>query len=165
MAVWRPYGQPGAFNDYDSIEVGNGGNDGLTVPEREAQLSLWALASSPLMLGTDLTHLSPTDRALLENTAVVAVDQDAIDAARVARTSTSQILAKTEKNGDVIVGLFNTGDTPKALETSPSSVGLSVSGAYDVDNLWSHQVATTPGPIGAEVPAHGVALLRVNAGR
>ncbi len=165
VAVWRPYGQPGAFNDYDSIEVGNGGNDGLTVPEREAQLSLWALASSPLMLGTDLTHLSPTDRALLENTAVVAVDQDAIDAARVARTSTSQILAKTEKNGDVIVGLFNTGDTPKALETSPSSVGLSVSGAYDVDNLWSHQVATTPGPIEAEVPAHGVALLRVNAGR
>ena len=83
VAAWRPYGRPGAFNDYDSIEVGNGDNDGLTLPERETQLSLWALASSPLILGTNLTHLNSTDLALLENTAVISVDQDAIDASRV----------------------------------------------------------------------------------
>src|SRR6185437_5845375 len=53
VANWQPYGGPGAFNDYDSIEVGNGANDGLTPDERETQLSLWALASSPLILGTD----------------------------------------------------------------------------------------------------------------
>ena len=40
-----PYGGPGGWNDYDSIEVGNGDNDGLTVPERETQLPLWPLAS------------------------------------------------------------------------------------------------------------------------
>ena len=92
VAKWRPYGEPGAFNDYDSIEVGNGQNDGLTVPERQAQLSLWALASSPLILGTDLTFLDATDLALLKNTAVIAVDQDAIDASRIAEASTSQNL-------------------------------------------------------------------------
>ncbi len=80
MADWRPYGGPGAFNDYDSIEVGNGANDGLTVAERQTQLSLWALASSPLILGTDLTNLDRADLALLDNTDVIAVDQDAIDA-------------------------------------------------------------------------------------
>ena len=32
VADWQPYGQPGGFNDYDSIEVGNGTKDGLTSP-------------------------------------------------------------------------------------------------------------------------------------
>jgi alpha-galactosidase len=40
VAAWAPYGHPGAFNDYDSIEIGNGAQDGLTPPERQAQLSL-----------------------------------------------------------------------------------------------------------------------------
>ncbi len=42
VAAWQPYGGPGAFNDYDSIEAGNGSNDGLTPAERQTQLSLWA---------------------------------------------------------------------------------------------------------------------------
>ena len=65
-ASWQPYGGPGGWNDYDSIEVGNGSNDGLTVAERQAQLSLWSLASAPLILGTDLTALDSGDLALLE---------------------------------------------------------------------------------------------------
>jgi hypothetical protein len=47
-------------------------------------MSLWALASSPLILGSDLTHLAAADLALLRNRSVVAVDQDAIDASRPA---------------------------------------------------------------------------------
>ena len=58
-ASWQPYGGPGGWNDYDSIEVGNGSNDGLTTPERQTQLSLWSLASAPLILGTDLTAWTP----------------------------------------------------------------------------------------------------------
>jgi hypothetical protein len=61
VARWQPDGEPGAFNDYDSIEVGNGSDDGLTYDERQTQLSLWSLASSPLILGTDLTNLNRTD--------------------------------------------------------------------------------------------------------
>ena len=37
VAEWQPYAGPGAFNDYDSIEVGNGSNDGLTPVERQTQ--------------------------------------------------------------------------------------------------------------------------------
>ncbi len=163
VAAWRPYGKPGAFNDYDSIEVGNGGNDGLSVPERETQLSLWALASSPLILGTDLTHLDPTDLDLLENTAVIAVDQDAVDASRVAETPTSQIFAKKEKSGDVIVGLFNTGGRTEAVGTSVAALGLAPSREYQVGNLWSNGTFMTAGPIEASVASHGVMLLRVSA--
>jgi hypothetical protein len=161
VAKWRPYGKPGAFNDYDSIEVGNGQNDGLTVPEREAQLSLWALASSPLILGTDLTFLDATDLALLKNTAVIAADQDAIDASRIEEASTSQIFSKTESGGEVVVGLFNTGRRTALVTTTASKLGMALCKAYEVDDLWSHKVSRSAGAIGADVLSRGVALYRV----
>jgi Alpha galactosidase A/Alpha-galactosidase, CBM13 domain/Alpha galactosidase C-terminal beta sandwich domain/NPCBM-associated, NEW3 domain of alpha-galactosidase len=162
VAAWQPYGGPGAFNDYDSIEVGNGSNDGLTLDERKTQLSLWALAASPLILGTDLTNLDPTDLALLKNTGVIAVDQDAIDASRLVNTPTQQIFAKTEKNGDVVAGLFNTSGAPEVISTSASALGLPSGTDYLLNDLWAHHATETTGTISVEVPAHGVALYRVS---
>ena len=128
VAAWQPYGGPGGFNDYDSLEVGNGANDGLTLDERMTQMSLWALAASPLILGTDLTSLDPTDLGLLKNTDVIAVDQDAIDASRVSSTATGQVFAKTEPDGNVIVGLFNTTTTPEVISTSAAILPADTSG-------------------------------------
>jgi len=161
VASWQPYGGPGAFNDYDSIEVGNGSNDGLTYDERQTQLSLWSLASSPLILGTDLTNLDKADLALLENRSVIAVDQDGIDASRLVSTSTEQIFAKTEKNGDVVVGLFNTSGAPENITTSASALGLASGTDYLLNDLWTHHQTETTGAITTTVKSHGVALLRV----
>jgi hypothetical protein len=161
VANWQPYGGPGGFNDYDSLEIGNGANDGLTVDERKTQMSLWSLAASPLILGTDLTNLDPTDLALLKNRDVLAVDQDAIDASRIVNGSTQQVFAKTEKNGDVIVGLFNTGGSTQVVSTTAAAVGLPAGSGYLLNDLWSHRLASSGGVIAADVPAHGVALYRV----
>jgi hypothetical protein len=162
VAAWQPYGGPGAYNDYDSIEVGNGSNDGLTYDERQTQLSLWSLASSPLILGTDLTHLDAADLALLKNRAVISVDQDGIDASRLTDTSTDQIFAKTEKNGDVVAGLFNTSGSAETITTSAAALGLPAGTDYLLDNLWTGKQTETTGVITAAVPSHGVALLRVS---
>jgi Alpha galactosidase A/NPCBM-associated, NEW3 domain of alpha-galactosidase/Alpha galactosidase C-terminal beta sandwich domain len=163
VAAWQPYGGPGAFNDYDSIEVGNGANDGLTPPQRQTQLSLWALASSPLILGTDLTHLNPLDLSYLKNKAVIAVDQDAIDASQIVNTSTEQVFAKIEKTGDVIVGLFNPTATPAVDSVAASAVGLPAAKGYLLDNLWTGQRSESGGTISATVPPDGVALFRATA--
>ncbi len=162
VASWQPYGGPGGFNDYDSIEVGNGSNDGLTVDERMTQMSLWALASSPFILGTDLTNLDQADLALLKNTDVIGVDQDAIDASRISGTSTSQVFTKKEPNGDAVVGLFNTSSTPETISTSASALGLPPGTDYAVKDLWTHQTTETTGAIGPNVAPHGVALYRVS---
>lgn len=162
VAQWQPYGGPGAFNDYDSTEVGNGSNDGLTYDERQTQLSLWSLAAAPLILGTDLTHLDRTDLGLLLNRGVIAVDQDGIDASRLVSTTSEQIFAKTEKNGDVVVGLFNTSGEPENVSTTAPTLGLKTSSSYLMDNLWTHHSTETAGTISADVPSHGVALLRVS---
>jgi hypothetical protein len=162
-ANWAPYGGPGGFNDYDSLEIGNGANDGLTPDERQTQMSLWSLASSPLILGTDLTHLDPTDLGLLHNTDVLSVDQDAISAKRIASDSASQVFAKTEKSGDVVVGLFNTGSAPRAVSTTVAALGLPAARDYSLSDLWSHKETESTGTIAADVPPHGVALYRVHA--
>lgn len=162
VAAWQPYGGPGGFNDYDSIEIGNGSNDGLTLPERQTQLSLWALAASPLILGTDLTSLDPTDLGLLKDRDVISVDQDAIDASRIADASAIRIFAKTEKNGDVVVGLFNVSGAPKVISTSASALAMKAGRDYLLTDLWTHRLTQTTGTISAEVPPHGVALFRIS---
>jgi hypothetical protein len=162
VANWQPYGGPGGFNDYDSIEVGNGAGDGLTLDERKTQMSLWAMGASPFILGTDLTNLDPTDLGLLTNTEVLAVDQDAIDASRIVNAGTQQVFTKTEPAGDVIVALFNTSTQPQVVSTTTATLGLPAGTDYFLRDLWTHQATETTGAISPNVPPHGVALYRVS---
>jgi hypothetical protein len=162
VAEWQPYAAPGGFNDYDSIEVGNGSNDGLTPVERQTQLSLWALGSSPFILGVDLTHLDALDLKYLKNTAVLAVDQDSIAAKRVVNIGTQQVFTKKEANGDVIVGLFNTGSEARTVSIRASAAGLAEKeGGYSLEDLWTGKMEKTGSSISATVPSHGVVLYRV----
>lgn len=165
VAKWQPYAGPGGFNDYDSIEVGNGKNNGTTPDERKTQLSLWSLGAAPLILGIDLRHLDPYDMTLLENKAVLAVDQDTIAAKRIVNKPTQQVFAKTEPNGDVIVGLFNTGEKSQTVSAEASAIGLSGNGSgYSLDDLWTgKKTKANGGTISATVPSHGVALYRIEA--
>jgi hypothetical protein len=182
LALWEPtYGgqQFDGYNDFDSVEVGNCNNavtsadsfgsvsypdgDGLTLAGRETVLSLWSLASSPLILGTDLTQLCQPDLRLLQNQAVLSVDQDGVDASMIVNGSTEQVVAKTEHGGDVVVGLFNTTTQSEVISTTASAIGLPASSHYLLDNLWAHSIAKSGSTISATVPAHGVAFFRVRA--
>lgn len=163
-AEWQPYAGPGGFNDYDAIEVGNGRNDGLTPTERQTQLSLWALASAPLILGVDLTHLDKLDLKYLKNTAVLAVNQDSIAAKRVLNAGNQQVFAKMEPNGDAIIGLFNTGAAAQNVSVEASAVGLPRNErGYSAQNLWTGKTEKVGGSISAIVPSHGVVLYRIKA--
>src|SRR5579872_23588 len=163
VAGWQAYAGPGGFNDYDSLEIGNGDNEGLTPVERQTQLSLWALGASPLILGIDLTHLDATDlQKYLKNSEVLAVDQDSIAAKRVLNSGSHQVFAKTEPNGDVIVGLFNTGAKAEEVSVPAATAGLpETKSGYSLHDLWTGETRKTSGNISAVVPSHGVVLYRV----
>ena len=137
IAQWQPYGGPGAFNDYDSIEFGDGSTiDGLSTTEGQSQYGLWAMAASPLLLGVDLTQLNSTEVADLKNPNIVAVDQDGIDARRIVSNVNQQAYAKTEQNGDVILGLFNfNGSGSQKVTVSLAAAGIT--GSATATNLWS----------------------------
>src|SRR5436190_23635189 len=67
--------RPGAWNDPDMLEVGNGG---MTDDEYRAHFSLWSLMAAPLIAGNDVRAMSQATRDVLPNKDVIAVDQDSL---------------------------------------------------------------------------------------
>ncbi|MGW0208714.1 alpha-galactosidase [Streptomyces sp. NPDC003233] len=135
-ASWQPYAGPGGWNDLDSLEIGNGDQVGLTADQRRSHLTLWSMAAAPLLLGTDLTHLDPVDKAMLTNDRLIGVDQDGVAAKRIVNSGVQQVWSKRESNGDYVVALFDTGTSGSATVTvNWSQVGFTGSG--DVTDLWS----------------------------
>ncbi len=181
LALWEPtYGGRifAGYNDFDSVEVGNCRNsvgstdpfgsvsypdgDGLTVQARQTVLSLWALASSPQILGTNLTQLCRADVRLLMNRAVLSVEQDGIDASMIVNSTTEKVVAKTERSGDVVVGLFNPTTKAEVISTTASAIGLPGSAHYQLSNLWTHRNTHSGSTISATVPSQGVAFYQVS---
>ena len=164
VADWQPYGGPGGFNDYDSLEVGNAANTGLTAPERQSMMSLWSMAASPLILGSDLTNLDPADLSYLKNKAVLAVDQDGIDASRIVNNGDQQVYAKTESDGSVVIGLFNYSDI-SSQTVSVDLAGAGVGGATTATDLWSGaDLGTISGSYTANLGPGAVRLIKTAPG-
>jgi alpha-galactosidase len=64
---------PGAWNDPDMLEVGNGG---MTNDEYQAHFALWAALKSPLLIGCSLNGISDATMTILGNREVIGVNQD-----------------------------------------------------------------------------------------
>ncbi|XP_006869178.1 PREDICTED: alpha-galactosidase A [Chrysochloris asiatica] len=64
---------PGGWNDPDMLIIGN---YGLSWDQQVTQMALWAIMAAPLFMSTDLRHISPQAKALLQNKDVIAINQD-----------------------------------------------------------------------------------------
>lgn len=68
---------PGHFNDPDMLESGN-----LFGPygdlESRSHFSMWAVMKAPLIIGTDVTKMTPATLATLSNREVIAINQDGL---------------------------------------------------------------------------------------
>ena len=90
------------------------------------------------------------------------MDQDGIAAKRVVFGDDQEVFAKTEANGDVVVGLFNLGDEPQNISVAASVIGLPEDkDGYSLKNLWSGKASRATGRIDATVAPHGVVLYRI----
>jgi alpha-galactosidase len=156
------YAGAGHWNDPDLLEVGNGGSSEL---EYLSEFSLWAEMASPLIASTNLSTLSRSSLAILENANVIAVDQDPLGAPGVPISSRNGlwVLSKRLRGGDRSVLLFNATDTATTVTTSAGRAGLPRAEVYRLRALWSGHTSETGGEISAFVPAHGVSILRVTA--
>ncbi|MEU1590706.1 ricin-type beta-trefoil lectin domain protein [Micromonospora sp. NPDC005710] len=154
--------KPGAWNDPDMLEVGNG----LSDTESRAHFSLWALLNAPLIAGNDLRTMSATTRSILTNTEVIAVNQDwgGRQGNRIVDNGNSEIWTKPMSNGSMAVVLLNRASSAATISTSASQIGLGAASSYSVRDLWAHTSTTTSGTISASVPAHGAAMYIVTGG-
>ncbi|KAF6221205.1 hypothetical protein HO133_002060 [Letharia lupina] len=162
--------QPGAWNDLDMLEVGN---SGMTDDEYKTHFSMWALAKSPLIMGTDVTMMIAETLSIYSNPAIIAINQDplgvpvtrvwqspaqpqnetySVDAYTAGETSfwTGELM-----NGDYVVAFVNGGPKATTLTATMNDVfiDLVTTGSnapvpqlqqtYDVYDLWANRMSNT----------------------
>jgi alpha-galactosidase len=150
------YAQPGAWNDPDMLEVGNGG---LTAVEQRTHFSMWAMMGAPLLAGTDLQGASLETLRVLGNRAVIAVNQDAFQPQ--AGSVSPGVFAKRMSDGSVAVALYNAADSPRTMTASGLDLGFA--GSFRSLDLWTGQEGNHQTRATDLVPAHGVTLLRLTS--
>lgn len=155
------YSGPGAWNDPDLLDIGNGGS---TTLEYRTEFSLWAEMAAPLIASTNIASLSAPDLAIYKNRNVIAVDQDRLgrQARPVSGAGGLWVLSKPLYGGDRSVLLFNATDTAATISTTAAAAGLPHAVAYRLVDLWADTRTETRGDISAFVPAHGVVMYRTS---
>ncbi|MFF1903051.1 NPCBM/NEW2 domain-containing protein [Kitasatospora sp. NPDC058218] len=154
------YAKPGAFNDPDMLEVGNGG---MTATEYRTHFSLWAEMAAPLMIGTDLRTAAPETLEILTNADVIAVDQDPLgrQGSVVSSEQGLVVMSKPLADGARAVTLTNEGSYDTTITATAQTLGIGGADSYTVKDLWSKKTTTGNGTVSATVPGHGTAMFRV----
>lgn len=166
---------PGAWNDPDMLEVGNGK---LTQEENKTHFSLWCMMAAPLILGNDLRLLVGTDGKPIEsnpvlktvtNRRLIAIDQDPLGkpAKRIKKLQGIDIIARPLANGDAALCLYNPGTRVKGVSFDISDIlgdeylDFAPAASYRLHELWSdeHFNAKT---ISASLQKHDCRVYRIS---
>jgi len=118
----RQYAGPGHWNDPDMLEVGNNITvDGvyyeMTDSEDRAHFTIWCMMAAPLILGNDLTKITPETLEIILNKDMIAVDQDplGIQGLRLKNEDNLQYWFKPLVDGAWAFCIMNTGEEERLL--------------------------------------------------
>lgn len=159
---WRDAG-PGGWNDFDSLDVGNGSMDGLTRDERQTAATLWAVSCAQFFIGDDISRLDSYGLSLLTNDEVIAVNQGGHPAHPVSTAAEQQVWYSNNGDGTFNVAVYNLGTKAATVDVNWSDIGLN--GIASVRDLWSHrELGSFSGGIkGIELDPHASRLFKVTA--
>lgn len=163
------YSKPGKVNDLDMLQVGR---EGLTNEENKTHFAMWCMASSPLLIGSDLRQISPQALEILKNEEVIALDQDpACIQASVAKTLTdfddgdNSIVEFWRKDlGEAnsttkAIAILNRANVDREVTVSWKDMGFR--GDVTVRDLWQHKYVNLNEGDTVTVPAHGTLVYKV----
>ncbi|MFI6461635.1 RICIN domain-containing protein [Streptomyces sp. NPDC050538] len=155
----------GYYNDPDMLTVGM---SGLTAAQNRTHMALWAISGAPLLAGNDLTTMTSETAAILKNSDVVAVDQDArgLQGVKVAEDTTGlQVYGRVlSGTGNRAVVLLNRTSSAANITVRWSDLGLT-SASATVRDLWAQSnVGSYATSYTASVPAGGSVMLKVSSG-
>lgn len=162
------YAGPGHWNDAEMLEVGNGQ---MSYDENITHFSMWCMLSAPLMCGNDLRNMTSKTLEILSNKEVIALDQDklGIQATLFMDMGDRQIWAKPLDGGEIAICFMNRSEFVWNLDYCwtdqtmyfAENINLHKK-RYKIRDLWLHKdVGTTATNYKAEVPGHGVNLVRL----
>jgi len=150
---------PGHWNDPDYL----GPDQGMSAAQFRSQFSMWAMLAAPLMISDDLTKVSSASLQAVQNTEVIAIDQDpaGIQGTLLSTSGNGQVWVKPLSDGSRAVALLNRGSSATFITTSARAVGLPSASSYTLRNLWTHTTSSIGGTISAYVAGDSTVLLRV----
>ncbi|PQE34009.1 hypothetical protein CJF32_00002885 [Rutstroemia sp. NJR-2017a WRK4] len=159
------YAAPGGFNDFDMLEIGNGG---LTAAEERAHFGIWAIAKSPLLIGTDLSKISKASLAVLLNKEVISINQDSLGIPAKYFTPSGKSAPVSGQLYPYWSGKISTGYVI-GLVASSGAATLSVNfsdvpglgaGTYSWKELYTN-TSGTGSSVSATLAAHDMAIFKV----
>ena len=165
---WK-YTGPGFWADPDMLIIGDQYSFGtthktlLTPNEQYTHISLWAMISSPLLIGCDVTKLDDFTYSLLSNREVIAISQNRLGCVgrRVRHTDAESVWFRPLDGGDIAVALLNR--SPKARRVSIDLSELGLDGVYTVRDCWKQEnEGKVSESLSAEVLPHATKLVRLH---
>jgi len=169
-AQWAPHIEVGHWPDADMLPLGYlGPRPGwgearasrLTADESRMLMTLWSMARSPLVAGTNLTRMDPATEALYTNPEVIAVDQHSRENRQLLRKGSVVVWTATpQSGGGHYLALFNLGDAAQDVSYPWKDLGLT-EGGHAVRDLWARKDLGTAASLKAKLPPHASMLYRV----
>jgi hypothetical protein len=151
----------GYYNDLDMMVMGM---RGMTDAMDRVHMGLWVMASAPLMVGSDLTRLSPATLSLLKNREALAIHNDpyGLQPIKVAEpTPGVQVWAKPMAvAGRRAVAILNRTDNSAQVKIDWGKLGL-VGAPRSLRDVWNGRDFAAADPA-FSVPAHDLLLLSVD---
>lgn len=160
---------PGHWNDPDMLIVGN---FGLSYEQSKSQMAMWAIFAAPLLMSVDLRTIRPEYKAILQNHAVIAVNQDplGIQGKRIYKDKGIEIWARPisplhQNFYSYGIAFLNrrTDGTPSEVSVTLRELGLSYPGGYSITDLFDNVHYGTVSPdkrFKVDVNPSGVVLVR-----
>lgn len=170
-ARWAQYSQPGNWPDADMLplgelrpfpDVGPGPrHTRLTPAEQQTQLSLWAMARSPLIIGANLTLLDQRTLRLLTSADILKIDQTATASRQVLRDGDLVVWTADLPGNKHALAAFNLGEKPITLDRSLSEFALPA-GKYNIKNAWTGARLPVNSHVSATLEPHASTVLMLD---
>ena len=153
----------GFYNDPDMMVIGM---PGLTDQQNRVHMALWAISGAPLLVGADLTTLTPATLATLTNPAILAIDQDPLGLQAVKIPDSSAGLEVWSKRlaatSDRAVLLLNRTEKDATIAVDWRQLGLTDSSSTVKDLFANKNLGSFDHGYSATVPAADAVLLLVH---
>jgi len=133
----------------------------LTPDEQHTQLSLWAMARSPLIAGANLTLLDNETLRLLTNPDILKIDQTAVAARQALRGGDLVVWTADLPGNRHALAVFNLGEKPITVERDLASFGLPA-GQYKVKNAWTGDRLPVTSRVTATLAPHASTVLMLD---
>jgi len=180
LQPWIGQARDGRWPDADMLPfgmlaphpgLGEARHTRLTLDEERTQLTLLAIARSPLIIGANLTRLDAETRRLLTNKKVLEIDQASQNNHPVENLPSGfenlRVWVASGAGRDLSIrylAIFNLDDKPASVEARWDSLGLS-SGSLTARDVWAGHLLPASDHLKITLPGHGCALYALKVHR